>query len=49
MRERREALELRGVIQTFILEGVEARICTVEAVVLDRRTPRTTVVGLPDA
>jgi magnesium chelatase family protein len=40
---------MRGSIHTFILEGVNAAPCRVEAAVISGRTPRTTVVGLPDA
>jgi len=40
---------MRGAINTFILEGVDAVPCRVEAAVLDARSPKITVVGLPDA
>ncbi|MDP7028709.1 MAG: YifB family Mg chelatase-like AAA ATPase [Phycisphaerales bacterium] len=40
---------MRGSTHTFILEGVDAAPCRVEAAVINGRTPRTTVVGLPDA
>ncbi|MDP7070194.1 MAG: YifB family Mg chelatase-like AAA ATPase [Phycisphaerales bacterium] len=40
---------MRSAVQTFILDGVEARPCRVEVAILDDKTPRTTVVGLPDA
>ncbi|MCP4758327.1 MAG: YifB family Mg chelatase-like AAA ATPase [Planctomycetes bacterium] len=40
---------MRSSVQTFILDGVEAIPCRVEVAILDEKTPRTTVVGLPDA
>ena len=40
---------MRSSVQTFILDGVDASPCRVEVAILDEKTPRTTVVGLPDA
>ncbi len=40
---------MRGAVNTLVLEGVDAVPCRVEAAVIDARTPKTTVVGLPDA
>ena len=40
---------MRGAIKTFILDGVEAKPCQVEVAVTNSKTPRTSVVGLPDA
>ena len=40
---------MRAAIKTFILDGIEAKLCHVEVAVANSKTPRTSVVGLPDA
>jgi len=37
-----------GSIQTFVLDGVEAMACRAEVAIVAAKTPRTTIVGLPD-
>ncbi|MDP6479388.1 MAG: YifB family Mg chelatase-like AAA ATPase [Phycisphaerales bacterium] len=39
---------MSGSIQTFVLDGVEAKPCRAEVAIARGKTPRTTIVGLPD-
>jgi magnesium chelatase family protein len=39
---------ISGSIQTFVLDGVEAKACRAEVAILRGKTARTTIVGLPD-
>jgi len=39
---------MSGSIQTFVLDGVEAKPCRAEVAIANGKTPRTTIVGLPD-
>lgn len=39
---------ISGSIQTFVLDGVEAKACRAEVAIVRGKTARTTIVGLPD-